>query len=98
MGKQLKDHRPSMELYERASEFLKYDLWDLCRIGPKSKLDLTLHCQTALFVNGVAAAEKMRAEIDDFDERVTNAAGFGVGEFCALVVGGILKFEDGKPR
>jgi malonyl CoA-acyl carrier protein transacylase len=85
-----------MELFERASEFLKYNLWDLCRTGPKTKLDLTLHSNVALFVNGVAAIEKMRAEIDGFDERLTNAAGFGVGEFCALVVGGILNFEDGE--
>ncbi|KAI6183218.1 PKS-AT domain-containing protein [Aphelenchoides bicaudatus] len=94
MGKQLKDSPLSMELFERASEYLKYDLWDLCRAGPKSKLDLTLHANTAVFVTGVAAVEKMRANIEDFDERLTNAAGFGVGEFCSLVAGGILSFDD----
>lgn len=96
MGRRLKENHLAMELFDRASEILKYNLWDLCRTGPKSKLDLTLYCNTAVFVNGVAAVEKMRAEIEDFDERLTNAAGFGVGEFCALVVGGLTKFEDGK--
>lgn len=84
-----------MELFERAGEYLKYDLWDLCQHGPKSKLDQTIYCNVSLFVRGIASIEKLRGETADFDERLTHLAGFGVGEFCALVAGGILKFDDG---
>jgi len=94
MGKALKTHKPSMDLFERASEILGYNLWDLCRSGPKSKLDQTIYCQSAVFVNEMAALEKLKSEVEDFDERLTEVAGFGVGEFCALVAGGILKFDD----
>jgi malonyl CoA-acyl carrier protein transacylase len=44
----------------------------------------------------MAAIEKMRTEITDLDERLTDVAGFGVGEFTALVMAGVLKFEDGN--
>lgn len=85
-----------MEVYEKASSILNYDIWDLCQNGPKSKLNQTIYCQTAVFVNTMAAIEKMRTEITDLDERLTDVAGFGVGEFTALVMAGVLKFEDGN--
>jgi [acyl-carrier-protein] S-malonyltransferase len=95
MGKTLQDHRASMELFERASTILNYNVWEMCQNGPQSKLDQTLYSHVALFVNAMAGIEKLRSDVEDFDERVTEAAGFGVGEFCALVLGGVLKFEDG---
>ncbi|KAI6230157.1 PKS-AT domain-containing protein [Aphelenchoides fujianensis] len=94
MGAALRDHEPSRRLFEQASEFLGYDLQKLCLEGPKSKLDQTIFCQPALFLSTMAAVEKLRAETEDFDERLTNVAGFSVGELAALVVGGVLSFED----
>ena len=96
MGEKLKTHRASMEIYENASSILNYDVWDLCQSGPKSKLDQTVYSHTALFVNTMAAMEKLKSEVEEFDERLTEVAGFGVGEFAALVLAGVLKFEDGN--
>ena len=54
---------PSVRLMcDKASEILGYDLLDVCVNGPKEKLDDTAFAQPALFVAGLAAVEKLRAE------------------------------------
>lgn len=96
MGSKLNEVSACMDVYEKASSILNYDIRDLCLNGPKTKLDQTIYCQTAVFVNTMAAIEKMRENVGNLEERLTDVAGFGVGEFCALVMAGVLKFEDGK--
>ncbi|KAI6220160.1 PKS-AT domain-containing protein [Aphelenchoides besseyi] len=94
MGASLVEHPKARELYEKANEILGYNLQALSLEGPKSKLDQTIYCQPAIFVNSMAHVEKLRSELEDFDDRITHAAGFSIGEFAALVVGGVLSFED----
>lgn len=96
MGNKVVDHRPSMELFEQASSILGYDLYDLCKNGPKTKLDQTIYCQPAILVSSLAAFEKLKVEEENLLERITDVAGFSVGEIAALVVGGVLKFDDGE--
>ncbi|VDN19325.1 unnamed protein product [Gongylonema pulchrum] len=62
--------------------------------GPKSKLDQTIYCQPAMFVSSLAAWEKAKLEEETLDSRVTDVAGFSVGEFAAFVLAGILSFKD----
>lgn len=90
------DCSKAKELFDKASEVLGYDLLKLCFEGPKSKLDQTIHCQPAVFVASMAAFEKMKSEQEGFEDNLTDAAGFSVGEYAALVAGGVLSFEDGK--
>lgn len=59
------------------------------------RLDQTLYCQPAVFVSSIAALEKLKANDADAADKITEAAGFSVGEFCALVAGGMLSFQDG---
>ena len=86
----------SKELFDRANEVLGYDLLKICMDGPKTKLDQTIYCQPAVFVASLAAFEKLKTEQPDLEDRLTDAAGFSVGEYAALVAGGVMDFEDGK--
>ncbi|GMS83989.1 hypothetical protein PENTCL1PPCAC_6164, partial [Pristionchus entomophagus] len=94
MGKKLQDSKRAMALFEKASEILKYDLLKLCLEGPKTKLDQTLYCQPAVVVTSLAAFESLQEREEEILENCTDAAGFSVGEFAALVAGGLLKFEE----
>ena len=95
MGAELADHPACRNVYEQAAEALGYDVRQLCKEGPQSRLDQTIYAQPAIFVQSMAALERLKSETDEFDERVTETAGFSVGEFSALVLAGILGFEDG---
>ena len=63
--------------------------------GPKASLDDTVNSQPALFVAGLAAVEKLRAENHSMVESASACAGLSLGEYCALVFAGALSFEDG---
>uniref|UniRef100_A0A0N5ANK8 PKS_AT domain-containing protein n=1 Tax=Syphacia muris TaxID=451379 RepID=A0A0N5ANK8_9BILA len=84
----------AMDLYEKASEVLKYDVKKLCFEGPKTKIDQTIYCQPAVFVTSMAAMEKAKQDDEHLMEKVTYSAGFSVGEFNSLVLAGVLSFED----
>ncbi|CAD5216510.1 unnamed protein product [Bursaphelenchus xylophilus] len=94
MGKELMKIKQCQEIYEQANQILGYDLAKICLEGPKTKLDQTIYCQPAIFVSSMAALQKLRLDAPELDERFTESAGFSVGEFAALVLAGILKFED----
>ena len=87
---------PSVRLMcDKASEILGYDLLDVCVNGPKEKLDDTAFAQPALFVAGLAAVEKLRAESPETVASCSRAAGLSLGEYTALVFAGAMSFEDG---
>ncbi|XGW10278.1 hypothetical protein V3C99_012063 [Haemonchus contortus] len=94
MGSKLLNCSKAVEVFHRSSEVLGYDILKLCMEGPKTKLDQTLYCQPAVFVSSLAALEKFKTIDESYAERITDVAGFSVGEFAALVAGGMLSFED----
>uniref|UniRef100_A0AC34G515 Malonyl-CoA:ACP transacylase (MAT) domain-containing protein n=1 Tax=Panagrolaimus sp. ES5 TaxID=591445 RepID=A0AC34G515_9BILA len=96
MGEKVIDCPTSKALFDQANEILGYDLLKICMDGPKTKLDQTIYCQPAVFVASLAAYEKLKTEQTDLEDRLTDAAGFSVGEYAALVAGGVMKFEDGR--
>lgn len=59
MGKNTLGYGKSKELYEEASEILKYDLLKMCLSGPLTTLSKTIHCQPAVMVTSLAAVEKL---------------------------------------
>lgn len=67
----------------------------VCLEGPKSKIDDTQFSQPALFVGGLCAVEKLKAENPAAYEGVSCTAGLSLGEYTALVFAGVLSFEDG---
>ena len=96
MGRRLAESLPSVrDLYDRAAAVLGYDLARLCFEGPAEQLDSTVGSQPALFVTSLAALESLRAESPDVVLSCEAAAGLSLGEYTALVLAGVFKFEDG---
>lgn len=96
MGAALRAEFPAAQaLYDRAAEVLGYDLAALCEHGPEEKLNATDVSQPALFVSGLAAVEKLKAEHPDALADVSHVAGLSLGEYTALAYAGAFSFEDG---
>jgi [acyl-carrier-protein] S-malonyltransferase len=95
MINECKDLPAVKEMFVKAKEILGYDLLQVCLEGPKSKIDDTQFSQPALFVGGLCAVEKLKAENPAAYEGVSCTAGLSLGEYTALVFAGVLSFEDG---
>jgi len=91
MGQEfVSNSQESKAFYESADKTLGFDLSKLMLEGPAEELTLTYHAQPALLTTGVMVAEKLRAAgiTPNF------AAGHSLGEYGALVIAGVLSFED----
>jgi len=95
MLKECKDIPAVKKMLDSATAILGYDLLKLCLEGPKDSLDDTIHSQPALFVAGLAAVERLRAEKPSTVETCSATAGLSLGEYTALVFAGAISFEDG---
>lgn len=85
----------ALELFDRASVALGYDLAAVCRAGPAERLDSTAVSQPAILVTSLAMLEVLRgrpggAEVD----AAVVTAGLSLGEYTALVFAGALDFLD----
>jgi [acyl-carrier-protein] S-malonyltransferase len=78
-------------LFERASDVLGLDLWNLVEAGDEAALTRTENTQPALFATEMAWVEALasRGMVCDV------AAGHSLGEFSALCCAGVFTFEDG---
>ncbi len=78
-------------MFQRASQDLEFDLFDLSLSGPAEILSQDLYAQVAVHVTNCAYAEEIRRlHLAPF-----LAAGFSLGIFSALVAAGSLSFEEG---
>lgn len=94
MGKSLCDNSPvARELYERAEAVLGFEFKKICFEGPVEVLTQTRVCQPALYVQGYAVAETLRAagKLDGLQA----ALGLSIGELTAYAVAGVWDFETG---
>lgn len=82
-------------MLDQAAAVLGYDLLEKCLTGPQAELDNTEVAQPALFVAGLAAAERLKHEDPTKHAACTATAGLSLGEYSALVFAGALSFEDG---
>ncbi len=80
----------SKAFYNRADQSLGFELSKLMLEGPAEELTLTYHAQPALLTTGVMVAEKLQAA----GITPNYAAGHSLGEYGALVIAGVLSFED----
>uniref|UniRef100_A0A8C6UAF5 Malonyl-CoA-acyl carrier protein transacylase, mitochondrial n=1 Tax=Neogobius melanostomus TaxID=47308 RepID=A0A8C6UAF5_9GOBI len=94
MGRGLTKYPNVKEMFAAAQRILGYDLLSLCLEGPEEELMKTVHCQPAVFVNSLAAVEKLNHVNPQAIESCVAAAGFSVGEFAALVFSGAMTFEE----
>ncbi|MFN3233928.1 MAG: ACP S-malonyltransferase [Gammaproteobacteria bacterium] len=86
-----KDYSVVKSFFDRASEVLGYDLWELVTQGPAEKLNQTEFTQPALLVSSVAIWHVWCAESD---LRPSVMSGHSLGEYTALVCAGALAFKD----
>ncbi len=77
------------ELFERANDFLGYMITDVMFHGTEEELMETKNTQPSVFVY-----ETILALCQD-DVKPDVVAGHSLGEFAALVVAGVLSYEDG---
>lgn len=90
MGKDLYNHFPkAKELFERANTYLNRRITDVMFEGTELELMQTINTQPSVFVYETVLAMTQ----DEVHPDVV--AGHSLGEFAALVVNGVLEFEDG---
>lgn len=91
MGKDLYDQFPkAKELFERANDILGFRITDILFSGTDDQLKETKVTQPAVFLHSVIRTICLE---DNFQPDMV--AGHSLGEFSALVVDGVLSFEDG---
>ncbi len=89
MGKDLYDNNAEAKaLFERANEVLGFRITDIMFAGTDEQLKQTNVTQPAVFLHSVIMAKALGVVPDA-------VAGHSLGEFSALVVAGVLSFEDG---
>ena len=89
MGKDLYENYPlAKELFEKANEILGFRITDIMFEGTADELKETKVTQPAVFLHSVILAKTLGVQPD-------MVAGHSLGEFSALVVNGVLSFEDG---
>jgi [acyl-carrier-protein] S-malonyltransferase len=81
---------PAREVFEEANEVLGFDLKSVCFEGPEETLRRTQYTQPAIVTHSVAAWRVITSKGFTPDY----AAGHSVGEYSALVAGGVLTFGD----
>ncbi|PHS10316.1 MAG: [acyl-carrier-protein] S-malonyltransferase [Kordia sp.] len=92
MGKELFDRFESVKtLFKKANEILGFDLQKLCFEGPISELTKTVNTQPAILTCSIAA---YYALLEGNETLPSYTAGHSLGEFSALVIAGVLTFED----
>ena len=62
-------------MLQQAEAVLGYDILQLCEEGPKDKLDNTIYSQPALYIAGLAAAEKLQHDDADAFHSCSATAG-----------------------
>ncbi len=89
MGKDLYENNAEAKaLFERANEVLGFRITDIMFAGTDEQLKQTNVTQPAVFLHSVVLAKSLGVVPDA-------TAGHSLGEFSALVVAGVLSFEDG---
>ncbi|MGI6343576.1 MAG: ACP S-malonyltransferase [Bacillota bacterium] len=92
MGKELAARFPLVEEYfQRADAALGWPLSRLCFEGPAAELTLTENAQPAILTLSCAVAALVQEETG---LQPAAGAGLSLGEYSALVVSGMLDFED----
>ena len=81
-----------LNTFDKASETLGYDLWQLAQNGPKDQLNQTEYTQAVMLTGDVAIYKALAQEKTI---KPTHMAGHSLGEYAALVCSEALTIEDG---
>lgn len=91
MGRELCEKYPQIDIYERASEILGFDLAKKINESAEEELAKTVYSQPAIMATSLVALEAMKINGVKFSA----VAGHSLGEYAAMVASEILSFEDG---
>ena len=92
MGKDIyEQYEEARDVYNKAEKILGIDVKRLCFEGPEEELMKTENTQIAMLTTSLA----ILAVLEKNNIRAEMATGLSLGEYSALIYGGILKFEDG---
>ena len=92
MAKELFDkYDGAKAVFRTADEILGYSISEICFNGPDTELNKTSNSQPAIMACSLAAFEAAKAEGITFD----GVAGHSLGEYAAMVAGGVISAEDG---
>jgi [acyl-carrier-protein] S-malonyltransferase len=97
MGKQLYESSPAARgVFDQADATLGFPLSRLCFEGPQEELDDTYNAQPAILTVSIACLEALKEKLGPLGYAIVPSlvAGHSLGEFTALVVAGVLDFED----
>jgi [acyl-carrier-protein] S-malonyltransferase len=78
-------------IFEQASDLLKFDIAKMCFEGDIAELTKTLNTQLSVFLTSVAAFTVFKKE---YAINPVLSAGHSLGEITALTTAGAIKFED----
>ncbi len=94
MGKDLAAAFPAARaLLDQADAALGYSLSSVMFEGPMEELTKTSRCQPALYVQGLALLEVLKAKVPSL--QITATAGLSLGEFTAHAAAGTFDFATG---
>ena len=94
MGSDLVGEFPvAKDIYARASAVVAYDMTELSFRDPREELNKTRFTQPALLTHEVACLEVFRTLVGDRVPALLGA-GHSLGEYSALVMSGVLTFEN----
>lgn len=91
MGRELCEKYPQIDVYERASEIVGFDLAEKINNSTEEELAKTVYSQPAIMATSLVALEAMKINGVTFSA----VAGHSLGEYAAMVASGVLSFEDG---
>lgn len=92
MGRDLYDQIPEVkELFQKADDLLKINLSEMMFNGPQQVLTESKNAQPALLLHGYALYTQYSQNHSSPDA----LAGHSLGEYTALVAGGVFSFEQG---
>ena len=87
-------HPDIQRTLDEASAALDEDIASLIRLGPKEKLELTIHTQPVMLTAAIAC---YRAWLAEGGPEPAAVAGHSLGEYSALVAAGVLTLADALP-
>jgi len=91
MGAEFAHDAATAPRFTAARDVLGADLLDAMFEGPMERLTETRYAQPALFLHSIVVADALRAA----GVEPAAVAGHSLGEYSALVIAGVLRFEDG---
>ncbi|KAI0108225.1 Mu homology domain-containing protein [Daldinia grandis] len=83
------------QIIDEIDSYMGYKLSDIIQNGPSRVLTATPNAQPAIMATSIFILRILEHEFNfDISKRVDVSLGHSLGEFAALVAGGVLEFED----